>query len=220
MWPWSGNPGVGRLKDWEGYFPGGPVVKNPHCCAGRWLPRAGELGSQALWTIATEPIHSRALWDGVQQAVCAMTWEFKTATENTITPNNCMKSNLIRVITDWRQRQRAWQTKKEFPYHMIGDSCVPPPSPKINSRKVHNECVSQELAKEQNKGIFSKSYFPIKFSFKIRHLRPVNELGNSNERTFQRRQKWKRQAKFLNTCWRSQAPSIISTLVLTPRTQS
>lgn len=101
---------------------------------------------------------------------------------------------------------------KKLPYHMIGDSCVPLPSPKINSAKAHNECISQELAEEQNKGIFPKSYFPIKLNFKIRYLRPVNELGNSNERTFQRRQKWERQAKFLNTCWRSQAPSIINTL--------
>lgn len=90
---------------------------------GSWDPRCCE--PLLLSPFTREPfemVFSRqsVLWLG----------EIKTATENTNMPNNCMKSNLIRVITDWRQRQRAWQMQKEFPYHMIGDSCVPHPAPK------------------------------------------------------------------------------------------
>ena len=130
MWRWSGNPGAGRLKDWEGIslvvqwwrihiavldagYPGVGSL-DPRCCA-PWL--------------LSPFTHSRALWGGVQQAVCSMTREIKTATENTITPNDWMKRNLIRVITDWRQRQRPWQTQKELPYHMIGWLLCSPTQP-------------------------------------------------------------------------------------------
>ena len=79
----------------------------------------------------------------------------------------------------YRQETKSVTKAERGTFPRDGEWLCSPPHPKINSRKVHNGGVSQELAEEQNNGIFSKSYFSIKFHFKTRYLRPVNNLATA-----------------------------------------